>query len=123
MGERLVLNVAERGTTTRNQTLELALSKARERFTKRRDARDIRLEVVFNVQNPRTEPLLCVPDYLAWSVQRVFERGETRHFDFLRERVSVVIDLYDEASHEGGRNYYTPENPLTAKNRLGPQTS
>jgi hypothetical protein len=123
IGQRLVLNVAERGTTTRNHTLELALSKAHERFTKKRDAKDIRLEVVFNVQNPRTEPLLCVPDYLGWAVQRVFERGETRHYDFVRERVSLVIDLYDETNYEGSQNYYTAKHPLTAQNKFGPLAS
>jgi hypothetical protein len=82
LGQRLVINVAERGKTTRNNVLQMALAKARERFTKRKDPAAISSEVVFNVQNPRTEPLLCVPDYLAWTVQRVFERGETRYYDF-----------------------------------------
>ena len=82
LGQRQVINIAERGKTTRNQVLELAMTKARERFAKKQDAAEICSEVVFNVQNPRTEPLLCVPDYLAWTVQRVFERGETRHYDF-----------------------------------------
>src|ERR1035438_3708168 len=79
LGQRLVVTRAERGKTTRNHVLELAMLKARERFAKRQDLAEISSEVVFNVQNPRTEPLLCVPDYLAWTVQRVFEWGETRH--------------------------------------------
>jgi len=99
------------------------MTKARERFAKKRDTVGISSEVVFNAQNPRTEPLLCVPDYLAWTVQRVFERGETRHYDFVRERVSVVVDLYDSANYEGSRNYYTPRSPLTAENKVGPPVS
>lgn len=79
LGHRLVVNIAERGKSTRNHVLELALHKARERFAKKQAAAEISSEVVFNVQTPRTVPLLCVPDYLAWTVQRVFERGETRH--------------------------------------------
>lgn len=123
LGQRQVINIAERGKTTRNQVLELAMTKARERFAKTQDAADISSEVVFNVQNPRTEPLLCVPDYLAWTVQRVFERGETRHYDFMRERISLVVDLYDAEKYEGSRNYYTPKRPLTAENKLGPPVS
>ena len=123
LGRRLVINIAERGKTTRNHVLELALNKARERFTKKQDAAAISSEVVFNVQNPRTEPLLCVPDYLAWTVQRVFERGETRHYDFVRERISLVVDLYDAEKYAGSRNYYTPKRPLTAENKLGPPVS
>jgi len=123
LGQRLVITIAERGKTTRNHVLELAMVKARERFAKRRDLAEISSEVVFNVQNPRTEPLLCVPDYLAWTVQRVFARGETRHYDFVRERISLVVDLYDAEKYEGSRNYYPPKRPLTPENKLGPPVS
>jgi hypothetical protein len=123
LGQRQVINIAERGKTTRNHVLELAMTKARERFTKKQNAAEISSEVVFNVQNPRTDPLLCVPDYLAWAVQRVFERGEMRHYDFVRERISLVVDLYDSEKYEGSLNYYTPKRPLTAENKLGPPVS
>ena len=123
LGQRLVINIAERGKTTRNHVFELAMTKARERFAKKQDASTISSEVVFNVQNPRTEPLLCVPDYLAWTVQRVFERGETRHYDFVRERISLVVDLYDAEKYAGSRNYYTPKRTLTAENKLGLRVS
>jgi hypothetical protein len=123
LGQRQVINIAERGKSTRNHVLELAMQKATERFSMQPDAADISTEVVFNVQTPRTEPLLSVPDYLAWTVQRVFERGETRHYDFVRERISLVVDLYDAGKYEGSRNYYTPKRPLTAENKLGPPVS
>jgi len=123
LGQRQVINIAERGKSTRNHVLELAMQKATERFAKKQDAAAISSEVVFNVQTPRTEPLLSVPDYLAWTVQRVFERGETRHYDFVRERISLVVDLYDAEKYEGSRNYYTPNRPLTAENKLGPPVS
>lgn len=120
MGQRQVINIAERGKTTRNHVLELAMTKARERFAKKQDLAEISSEVVFNVQTPRSEPLLCVPDYLAWTVQRVFERGETRYYDFMRESISLVVDLYDAKNYQGSRNYYTPKRPLTAENKIGP---
>ena len=123
LGQRLVITIAERGKSTRNQVLELATIKARERFVKKQDASAISSEVVFNVQNPRTEPLLCVPDYLAWAVQHVFERGETRHYEFVRERISLVVDLYDAEKYAGSRNYYTRRRSLTAENKLGPPVS
>jgi hypothetical protein len=118
--QRLVLNIAERGKSTRNHVLELAEKKARERFTKKHDPAVISSELYFNVQNPRREPLLSVPDYFAWTIQRIFERGETRHYDFIRERISLVVDLYDAEKSQGSPNYYTPCKPLTAANRIGP---
>src|SRR5260370_19096149 len=104
IGQRQVINIAERGKTTRNHVLELAMTKARERFAKKQDAAEISSEVVFNVQNQCTEPLLCVPDYLAWTVQRVIERVETRYSDFMRVRISLVVGLYYSETDYGSRN-------------------
>ena len=84
---------------------------------------DLKTRVVFNVQNPRTEPLLTVSDYLCWAVQRVFEKGETRHYDYLAEKIRLVVDLYDRDKYEGYRNYYDKKNPLTAANKIGPHVT
>jgi len=123
VGRRHVINIAERGKSTRNHVLELAMQKATERVARTQDAAAISSEIVFNMQTPRTEPLLSVPDYLAWTVQRVFERGETRHYDFVRERISLVVDLYDAEKYDGNRNHYTPGRPLASENKLGPPVS
>ncbi len=120
MGQKVILNISERGMSTRNTNLELALDKATERFRKTQVDSDISSEVVFNVQNHRTEPLLNIADYLCWVVQRVFERGEMRFFSFVKEKVKVVIDLYDASKYRKSMNYYRKENPLTSKNKLSP---
>ena len=119
-GQRLVLNIADRGASTKNANLSLALEKAYERFTTRWKPEDICSTVVFNVQTPRTEPLLCVADYLCWSVQRVFERGDLRYYEFVRNKIALVTDLYDIENFKKGENFYTRERPLTPKNKLSP---
>jgi len=116
----LVLNVAERGSSTREKVLNEALRIATERAAKRWSAATLVTRVVFNVQNPRTEPLLTIPDYICWAVQRVFERGDLRYYQYLAEKIRVVEDLYDREKYEGSRNYYGKHNPLTAENKLGP---
>jgi hypothetical protein len=116
----LVLNVAERGSSTREKVLTEALKLATARAAKKWGADNLKARAVFNVQNPRTEPLLTVSDYLCWAVQRVFEQGEVRHYNYLAEKIRLVVDLYDREKYEGSRNYYDKKNPLTAKNRLGP---
>ena len=80
---KLVLNIAKKGSTTENKTLELGLQKALSRAAKRNKPEDLMAKVSFNVQNHYTEPLLNIADYLSWSVQRVFEKGETRFYDFI----------------------------------------
>jgi len=120
MNGELVLKIASRANTTMNSNLESALSKAVERHSKKYDLSQISSKVVFDVQNHHTEPLLNVADYLCWAVQRVFEKGETRYYDFLGEKFSLVVDLYDSASYEGSKNYYSKRNPLTPVQKLSP---
>ncbi len=79
----LVLNVAERGSSTREKVLTNALQLATERAAKKWGADNLKARAVFNVQTPRTEPLLTVSDYLCWAVQRVFEQGEFRLYFYL----------------------------------------
>ncbi len=122
LGQKIVLNIAERGASTRNANLEWALTKAVERFEKKWNKEDICSSVVFNVQNHYTEPLLNVADYLCWAVQRVFERGETRYYDFLGNRIRLVVDLYDSANYVGSRHYYQRKHRLTAINKISPPT-
>lgn len=123
LNQKLVLNIAERGTSTKNANLQRALDIAATRFEKRHAMKDVSSRVVFNVQNHHTEPLLNIIDYMCWSVQRVFERGETRYYDFLGDKIRLVVDLYDSSRYEGNKNYYTRDNRLGAENKLSPPSS
>ena len=49
------------------------------------------------------------------------KRGEMRYYNFIKEKISLVIDLYDTKNYEGYKNYYSPKNPLTAENKISPQ--
>lgn len=120
MGKRLVLNIAHRQNSTGNKNLQRALEKAVGYLTRRKTQAAITTEIVFNVTTPAQEPILWIADYLCWAVQRVLERGEVRHYDFIREKVVQACDLYDKANYTGGKNYYGPDRPLTAKNKIGP---
>ena len=116
----LVLNVAQRGSSTREKVLLAALELATKRAAKKWGAENLKARPVFNIQHPRTEPLLTISDYLCRAVQRVFERGEIRHYNYLAEKIRLVVDLYDQKNYEGSKNYYDKKNPLTAKNKIGP---
>lgn len=120
IGGKLVLNISERGKSTKNHNLINALEKAKERFSKAKPEKEIKTDVVFNVQNPTSEPLLAVADYLCWAVQRVFEKGETRYYDFMEDKISLVVDLYDTTKYPGNKHYYRRNNKLTSLNKLSP---
>lgn len=114
---RLVLNIAQRADSTKHSNLNLALTKAIARSQKN-TGHFAKTRVVFDVQPYIKEPLLCITDYFCWAVQRVFERGEIRYYNFLKDRISLVLDLYDTVNWQGSGNYYTPKRPLTTANHL-----
>lgn len=114
---RLVLNIADRGSSTRMHNLDRALLKAQQRYWERRPNSEYKADVVFNVLQYNDEPLLTVADYSLWAVQRIFVRGETRFYNMIANKVSVVVDLYDTNSR-GKSNYYTRKRPLTKDNWL-----
>jgi len=117
---KIVLNIAERGNSTKNHNLELALKKAESRFLVNNSGKEVKARVVFNVQNHLTDPLLNIADYFCWSVQRVFERGEIRYYNYLVDQISLVVDLYDQSNYAGCKNYYRRNNPLTPANKISP---
>ncbi len=118
--EKLVLTIAQRGKTTRNSVLEMAKQKAEARFAANQPGKQMSTKIQFNVQNHRTEPLLDVADYFCWTIQRIYERGETRFYDYLFNNISLVVDLYDAEKYRGNKNYYKKGNPLTAENKISP---
>lgn len=119
--EKLVMHISERGKSTKNQNLELAFLKAKQRFTNINEDRKVKTNVVFNVSYPTKDPLLNLADYFCWTIQRVFERGEIRYYNFLKKQIKLVVDLYDTANYNNWQNYYdNNKNPLTAKNKISP---
>lgn len=113
--ELLVLNISHRGKCTSHLNLNLGLEKGIERSAKENFGENKECKVVFNVQFPTQEPILSIADYFCWAIQRVFEKGETRFYNFIKDKVSSVIDIYD---FENMGNYYSPMNPLTILNHL-----
>ena len=60
--ERIVLNIAEKGSSTRTHNLDLALEKAKDRFAEQYRENELITKIVFNIQNPYLEPLLNIAD-------------------------------------------------------------
>ena len=121
--EKLVLKIAKRESSTANKNLDLALKKATNRFSEKYPKKEIKTNVLFDVQNQYSEPLLNISDYFCWAIQRVFERREIRYYEFLKEKISIVIDLYDSSKYKNSKNYYTLKNPLTELNKISPPLS
>ena len=115
---KLVLNISHRSKCTTHTNLQKGLDKAVSRAKSKAPEKDNDCHVVFNVQQPTTEPLLNISDYFCWAIQRVFERGETRYYDYISNQVALVQDIYDVEKWEGGGNYYNRQKKLSSDNCL-----
>lgn len=109
----LIVDVAERGSSTSNLNLQNAVSLAHTRSLRGSRTRELRNRIKFNVQPYDHELLLALADYSLWTVQRVYERGDGKYLGLLGGKVTLVLDLYDSTRYEGHHNYYTKYNPLT----------
>lgn len=53
-------------------------------------------------------------EYFLWALQRVYERGEERYWEFVADKVSLVHDVDDTRNHDYGE-YYTKRNLLNGR--------
>ena len=91
-----------------------ALKEAVEKSQKRIGTENENLHIY--LQQPSHLPLLQVIDYILWAVYRVYEKNEFRYFDFIKDKIKYVYDIFDTKTNHYGVYYYTANNPLTQKN-------
>jgi hypothetical protein len=107
---------ATRGNRARQEPLQQAIQVSVDSFEKKWNKK-IDSEIQIYAQTPIGEPCLQIVDYMNWVVYRAFSKGEMRYFDFMREKISLVVDLYDSANYPN--TYYTKKNPFDA-NKISP---
>jgi len=85
---------SRRGNKSRQRALREAVELAAQRFRQENVGAS---QTAIDVQTSQMiqEPALQGIDYVMWSVQRAYERGEMRYFEFLRDRIELVWDIYD----------------------------
>ena len=65
-------------------------------------------------QSPSGEPCLQVADYVLWAVQRAYAKGEMRFFNVIRDKVELLMDIFDTAKYPD--SYYRKnKNPFDIK--------
>lgn len=73
----------------------------------------IRMKFVFLFNKIHKIPLLQAADYVLWTIQRAYEKGDFRYYNFLKEKINLVHDIFDFEKYP--KNYYNQKNPLEAK--------
>ena len=62
--------------------------------------------------SPHEDGGLQVVDYYLWALQRLYEKGEDRFFNYARPVYRIIMDLDDKTNKEYGE-WYSDTNPLT----------
>jgi hypothetical protein len=47
------------------------------------------------IQKSSEEPMLWAVDYVLWTIQRAYEKGEFRYYNYLKDKISLIIDIFD----------------------------
>jgi hypothetical protein len=107
---------SRRGSKARQQALKAAVEKGTTVF-RQKFQYDANTKVTVDTNQPIQEPALQAVDYLAWALQRAFERGEMRYFDFMRNQIELVWDVFDFKKFEGQEKcvYDRKKNPFDIK--------
>jgi hypothetical protein len=109
---------SKRGSSTKQYHLETAIKKSISIFEKKHNEK-IDTETKVFIQNPTDEICLQLVDYVLWAVQRAFAKNESRYFDFISEKISLIWDIYDFENERYGKNIYYENNKFVL-NKISP---
>lgn len=111
-----VIYFAVRGNRARQLPFEDAIRKATLTFENKWKTKvDSNIEIL--PQRSEGEPCLQVIDYMNWAIQRVFTKREIRYYEFIKNKASLIVDIYDFAKYP--KNYYNRKNSFTL-NKISP---
>lgn len=112
-----VICFARRGKSAREAALAAAIDRAKANFQRDRGiAADKPIRIVSAV--PSQVPGLQVIDYFLWALQRLYERGEDRYFEYLRHAYRLVMDFDDKRSGKEYGTWYSDQDPLTREGMM-----
>ncbi len=109
--DRNVIAFARRGKSAREKALAEAIERAKANFE--RDTgmpSDRPTRILPSV--PSESCGLQAIDYFLWALQRLYERGEDRYFNYLAPHYRLIMDFDDKRSGRTYGEWYSDQNPL-----------
>ena len=100
---------SQRGNRLRQAPLEQAIHQGITKFEARWGTK-VKTEIHLDPQTALGEPCLQVIDYMNWAVYRAFVKREMRYYQFVQDKVSLLVDLYDYSKYP--KNWYHHDNPF-----------
>lgn len=113
------ITFSRRGKSERAGALSRSIANAKARFDRKWKKGIDRPTAILSAR-PHEHGGLQVVDYLLWALQRFVEKDESRFFEYLSDRYSLIVDEDDVRRNAWGE-YYSAKNPLI-KEKLLPVT-
>jgi len=107
--EQNLVYFAKRGSHNRQVPIEKAITTSISNFENKWH-KQITTKTVVQAQSPAGEPCLSIVDYMNWAVYRAYTRNEIRYFNLVRDKVDLLVDLYDHEHYPG--NWFNKKNPF-----------
>lgn len=107
--EQNFIYFSKRGSRNRQAPIQAAIDESIHQFEKKWNT-TVQSKTLVQAQAPTGEPCLSIVDYMNWAVFRAFTRGEMRYFETIRDKVSLLVDLYDTKNYPD--SWYTKKNPF-----------
>jgi len=108
------IQFSRRGNRSRTDALRHAIEHARGNLrVKWGIAATAPIEII--PAKPEQAGGLQAVDYFLWALQRLYERGEDRYWEYVVSKVSLVHDVDDTRENAYGM-YYTKQSPLKGDN-------
>ncbi|SHK79429.1 DUF3800 domain-containing protein [Fibrobacter sp. UWEL] len=104
------------GNVVRKDTMQSAIDSAIEAFSSKWHHENKNVIRIL-IQQAAEIPLLQASDYVLWSIQRAYEKGEFRFYNCLKDKIKLVYDILDLKKYP--KNYYGPKNMLE-KQKMDP---
>lgn len=107
-----IIYISVRTNRARQAPLEEAIKNAIRAFESKWKT-SIQSEVKIYPQRPQTELCLQIIDYVIWTVQRALVKREDRYYQFIKNKISLIADIYDY--NDDKNTYYTRKNLFDLK--------
>ena len=105
-----IIYFSKRGSKSKQHHFQQAVQSAIINFEEKHNIK-VETETKIHVQTPSVEICLQVVDYMNWIIYRAYTKREMRYFEFLKEKVSLVWDIYDfEKYDKKSNNFYNKKN-------------
>lgn len=115
--DRNVITFARRGKSAREEALRQAIRRAQENYERDIGIVAHRLTKVIPSVPSESHGLQAI-DYFLWAIQRLYERGEDRYFNFLTPQFRLIMDFDDGSSGRSYGRWYSDADPLTKEKMM-----